>query len=970
MSKGFRSKVTINEKGLNRYVDIDKSPFIIGRANTADVVIPDELLSRRHAEISIENETVWVQDLGSINGTWLDGKKLKPNQKTEFKAGQFLSFGSDEELSVSVLLSSQTVDLERTQVNYKISGSSNVVQTVPLPTKAEPAKKRLSVVDTTREIQGEQNVIEQIKSLIRIESNELVEQAKIDAEEVIKEAKARAAKKIGEVDKYVTNKLESLKIAEGESQNRVDEIKSRHDEFLKKIEELKVVENRTRLMLNKLKQENKDELANIEQERVLINQEHARLQAETHKVQESFQKLAEEERQSRERIELDNMEAQEKIAELRNELKEIEYQARKAKDDSEEDILEAKERLSLVIREIEASEVLKEKAEQEVKRLKNEVVDANANLDKISIEQKHLGYELERLNKELKLATYNLELTQKEQEINRKDLEKRSSDLNLLREELNQREHDTKVLFDRTQYEANAKLAEASAEAKRIINEAQETSQNLISKGEEDLKVLVRKQEEARSEFEKVKGELLRRVNQAQEEMQAEINKGKAEAEKLVVAAKSQADNIHAQAKKESDHMLAELRNEIVNRQKESLQAFTVTEEKRKAVEEEIVRMQAEAHQRIATLDEKNQAAMEAAKAQFEELNTKLQKEHEQMKQRLANDMAARSKALADEANKKAEAQRAQLEEDYNKQKAKQEASLAQLNQIEVTKMKDLRQKSEQEWANARNERANAVSSSVYALVYSEMLKAKNKVIDDTMIDTFGKELQEMILDIMLGRAGADSDRLQKLLKTSINSKEKEKAFWRKCAYAGGSLVFVTLLLLAFPSIYTGPRDAIHSAFTEKSTDMADNFAQKQLKEAKERFNYNPETTYEHKSTYVDNVLFTTDFMARRSDKAFQDKWILELNDYFINRLDVKDTTIIKFVSLEANFLKDLAKLKTQIDPQKPESGIEEMRAREKEFKDKLSSIFADPEKVGEYYRYSEKFWNDFYKRQPANDKK
>jgi hypothetical protein len=41
-------------------------------------------------------------------------------------------------------------------------------------------------------------------------------------------------------------------------------------------------------------------------------------------------------------------------------------------------------------------------------------------------------------------------------------------------------------------------------------------------------------------------------------------------------------------------------------------------------------------------------------------------------------------------------------------------------------------------------------------------------------------------------------------------------------------------------------------------------------------------------------------------------------------------------------------------------SKIEEMRAREIQFKEKLALMFADPEKVAKYYDFSANFWNKF----------
>lgn len=46
---------------------------VVGRAETADVVIPDERVSRRHALIWREGGEARVRDLGSSNGTTVDG---------------------------------------------------------------------------------------------------------------------------------------------------------------------------------------------------------------------------------------------------------------------------------------------------------------------------------------------------------------------------------------------------------------------------------------------------------------------------------------------------------------------------------------------------------------------------------------------------------------------------------------------------------------------------------------------------------------------------------------------------------------------------------------------------------------------------------------------------------------------------------------------------------------------------------
>jgi len=48
----------------------------LGRGSKADIELPDPSVSRRHAEISVEGEEIRVRDLGSTNGTRVNGKQI------------------------------------------------------------------------------------------------------------------------------------------------------------------------------------------------------------------------------------------------------------------------------------------------------------------------------------------------------------------------------------------------------------------------------------------------------------------------------------------------------------------------------------------------------------------------------------------------------------------------------------------------------------------------------------------------------------------------------------------------------------------------------------------------------------------------------------------------------------------------------------------------------------------------------
>lgn len=65
---------------------------MIGRSPQADLVLDDAAVSARHVALSVTEEGIWVRDLGSTNGTLLDGQRLSGAQP--WVPGSLLEVGS------------------------------------------------------------------------------------------------------------------------------------------------------------------------------------------------------------------------------------------------------------------------------------------------------------------------------------------------------------------------------------------------------------------------------------------------------------------------------------------------------------------------------------------------------------------------------------------------------------------------------------------------------------------------------------------------------------------------------------------------------------------------------------------------------------------------------------------------------------------------------------------------------------
>ena len=67
----------------------------VGREGT-DVLLPEKTVSRRHAQIEVAAGTVAVEDLGSTNGTRINGQMLGPGTAQTVLDGESVQFGSIE----------------------------------------------------------------------------------------------------------------------------------------------------------------------------------------------------------------------------------------------------------------------------------------------------------------------------------------------------------------------------------------------------------------------------------------------------------------------------------------------------------------------------------------------------------------------------------------------------------------------------------------------------------------------------------------------------------------------------------------------------------------------------------------------------------------------------------------------------------------------------------------------------------
>ena len=80
----------------NKTVNISKS-IRIGRGQHNDIVLDDDpLVSRKHAVMERTENSCTIMDLGSTNGTYLNGDPLKTREPKKLKTGCVIKIGNTE----------------------------------------------------------------------------------------------------------------------------------------------------------------------------------------------------------------------------------------------------------------------------------------------------------------------------------------------------------------------------------------------------------------------------------------------------------------------------------------------------------------------------------------------------------------------------------------------------------------------------------------------------------------------------------------------------------------------------------------------------------------------------------------------------------------------------------------------------------------------------------------------------------
>jgi pSer/pThr/pTyr-binding forkhead associated (FHA) protein len=100
---------------------------IIGRSSECDIVVldPKKRVSRKHALVRQQNGAVFIKDMDSLNGTYVNGSKINSTDFVRINPTDKVTLSTDYIVDKSLLFS--TVDNDRTMVLNPNAGESTVI---------------------------------------------------------------------------------------------------------------------------------------------------------------------------------------------------------------------------------------------------------------------------------------------------------------------------------------------------------------------------------------------------------------------------------------------------------------------------------------------------------------------------------------------------------------------------------------------------------------------------------------------------------------------------------------------------------------------------------------------------------------------------------------------------------------------------------------------------------------------------
>jgi pSer/pThr/pTyr-binding forkhead associated (FHA) protein len=112
---------------------LDQGRLVVGRAHDSDICIPADEVSKRHAAITVDDDSLTIEDLDSTNGTFVNNRRLRarrtlaPGDVVRFESVAFYVASTDTAHTVLAHNLPQSSSSSRSSVSIGVEESAETV---------------------------------------------------------------------------------------------------------------------------------------------------------------------------------------------------------------------------------------------------------------------------------------------------------------------------------------------------------------------------------------------------------------------------------------------------------------------------------------------------------------------------------------------------------------------------------------------------------------------------------------------------------------------------------------------------------------------------------------------------------------------------------------------------------------------------------------------------------------------------
>ena len=919
--KSFWVQFKIKKESDQSY--IEKTSFIIGRAPDCDLFINSGVVSRRHLKVYLEDDRIYIEDLKSTNGTYLNDGLLEPNEAYEYKSTDRLYIDTTKEVQIRInLLKDQptdgiVLDIERAKLekkrrqrqanrqstvasskqNYLVSATEsvdNIFDNLFFIAKSARFNKEKQIKEaeyiSQEMIEKAQQEIEDHRALLEKEIKKLQTETKNEAKRLINSAAAKA-------DKILTQATDKSRRVVFEADDKSQQIRTEADAYsMQKRQEADDYYNLQKNLAEKHYDDQKNKALNAKDEIL-------------EKAQEKHREIIGNAHLRNTELKLENKNLTDQISENKIQVQSL------------------SEEISTLIEQRQEADLLCTQSKQNYEKenslyliLKNKVellerrgADARFVLDK----------EIPGLQSTIAQLRVDIQDAKKETVLKSQELDRLSISIQEKREEIDKLEEKNGAWENRLD-DLNKKIIEAEDNLFLLNKIKKQRNEEL------DAEIADRRQRQKESEEATL---LAIDKKKARSQKEIDVNLTKAKEKALLILSEAQ-----SKAESKVQSLLAEAQYKSELAEQKWQESEKETKALRKQTQDDCDKLQKETHLEIETrrrnfdseIEEEKDQLLSVAKQRSEELTTQAEEQAKELTsnaQRQADELLAQ---VAQQAHQLKTQAKEKLEQELNDQREHAEQEIKEMRTNAVKRLEEQREKSEIEDEQRKKMQAMRLRKDLSEVVRARLnpflkdsnsmqrvTEIVNKSIDAVLLDEIDEEFQNT-------ENYSDFD--------PSHAQAKVKKFWFGAVGTGATLLSLFFLMPTFKkaAVESGRTLATH---VEEGTLRAIEKAQQENDLSKV---FEPEQTSEFKATYTERVVYTQAYVAIELNPEFREQWILELQDYFVHTLRLDENNLVPFIALEANLINELEEARKKINGNFVEEGLARMREIEASFDKKI----------------------------------